>query len=174
MNKLVFAAFMVAAFVALAIGGVACGDDDGDVTVEEYMKNAEQLDQEHEAAAGPIRAELDAAMADLQPDDLMPSEVAGVLTRLFDQEDEFASKIEDLDTPDEAKAIRDEVVAALQAEVTYGRDVIAGMTDATTLADLQVKFEGEDGAQIEERRSNACLSLQQLADDNNVDVDMTC
>ena len=64
---------MVAAFVALAIGGVACGDDDGDVTVEEYMKNAEHLDQEHEAAADPIRAELDAAMADLQPADLMPS-----------------------------------------------------------------------------------------------------
>ena len=113
-------------------------------------------------------------MADLAPENKLPPSVSELLTKLFDQEGNFATKIEKLDAPDDAKATRDEAVAALRAEVAFGRSIVDGITGGTTLADLNGKFEGDAGSQIDERRSKACLGMQKLADDNGIKVDMTC
>jgi hypothetical protein len=138
------------------------------------MKSAEHLDQEHETKAEPLRTQLDATIGSLQPGDKVPSEAVGILTGLFSEEATFADNIEKLDAPDQAQDIQKEAVAALRAEVVYGRGVVAAITADTTFGEVNDKFENDQGGQVNQRRTDACLSLQHLADNNNIAVDMTC
>jgi hypothetical protein len=172
MNRINALGIIVGLAISLVAGGVACGGSGP--TLSEYMKSAERLDQEHETKAEPLRTNLDTILGNLQPDDKVPSEAVGILTSLFNEEADFADNIQKLDAPKEAQDIQNEAVAALQAEVVYGRSVVAGITADTTFGEINDKFENDQGAQVNQRRTDACLSLQHLADNNNIAVDMTC
>lgn len=165
---------MVAALAAVvAVLAVACGGDDG-VTVEEFVKKVYELDVKHEMVADPLRTELNAALADRAPEDKLPGGLKVTLAKLFDEEDRFASQIGALDPSGAGKDIQKETVAALRAEAKYGRELVDSLGENTTVGDIDSAFESAEAVQVDTRRSNACMSLQKLADDNGIDVDMTC
>ena len=163
----------VAASTLLAVLAIGCGGSKSQ-SVETYMKNAERLDQQHEAVANPLRGDLDTMTADLTDEDAVPPAVASTFGKLFDQEDEFAVAIEKLKPPKEARDIQTEAVSALRAEAAFGRNIVAKVTPTTTLGDVTAMIESDEGATVQERRHNACVALQKLADDRNIKVDMTC
>jgi hypothetical protein len=165
---------MVAALAAaVVVLAVACGGDDG-ATVDQFVNKVYEIDKAHEVIAEPLRAELGAHLEGVVPDQTLPAGTTDVFTKIFDEETDFADKVEAVNAPKEHLALRDEVVASMRAEVAYGRGVLATFNDETTVGDFEKAFEGDEATAIEERRSNGCLSLQKLADDNGIVVDMTC
>ena len=165
---------LIAAFaVALAALTIGCGGDDKP-TLDEFIRKGYELDTQHEKTAVPLRNELDAALADLAAGDNLSGGVKDTLTKLFDEEDHFANQIEALDAPEAGKDIQKEAVASLRAEVIYGRKVVDSIRENTTFGDVSGAFENDEAVAIQTRRESACKSIQKLADDNNIDVDMSC
>jgi hypothetical protein len=171
--KILHVGMVAALAVAIAALAVACGGDDG-ATVEEFVNKVYEIDKAHEAIAEPLRAELGENLEGVAPDQTMPAGTLDVFARIFDEEADFADKVEAVDASKEYGSQRNEVVASMRAEVAYGRGVLATFTDETTVGDFVTAFEGDQATVIEERRSNGCLGLQKLADDNGIKVDMTC
>jgi len=171
--KILQVGIVVALAAAVAVLAVACDGSDG-VTVEEFVNKVYQIDKAHEVTAEPLRAELGGNLEGLAPDQALPANTIDIFTKIFDEESDFADKIKAVDTPKEYRAQADEVVASMRAEVAFGRDILATFTDDTTVGDFMTAFEGDEARVIEERRSNGCLGLQKLADDNGIVVDMTC
>ena len=62
----------------------------------------------------------------------------------------------------------------MTAEAEWGRKAVGAIGGNATMADLSAAFENDQSAAVQSRRTNACKSLQKLADDNGVKVDMTC
>ena len=82
--------------------------------------------------------------------------------------------MESLAAPEEAQAIQAEAVASLTAEAEWGHKAVGAVGRNPTVTDLNAAFENDESAAVESRRHNACTSLQKLADDNSIDVDMSC
>jgi hypothetical protein len=162
---------LATAITALAsITAIGCGGT-SEPTPEQFIKQAEKVDQQHEAIAQPLWDQLDADTADLTPDQQIPSNVRDTLDKLFRQEDDFADAVAKLDAPESAKAMQQEAVAALHDEAAVGRKI---MTSSTTFGDVMSAFEGDEAVKAQVRRHAACESAQKYADDNGVTVDMTC
>jgi hypothetical protein len=150
----------------------ACGGGKKGLTLDAYFQRIVKLDQDHEAVAEPLRKNFDTASSGLQDANLVPADLKQTLTQLFDNEEAFATKLEKIDPPAAAKATHEEAVAALKAEVDQGRSITAGISGATaTMADMNAAF-GSD--EVGKRRTNACLALQKLAQDNDISADLTC
>jgi hypothetical protein len=162
---------MVTALVAVL--AIACGGGD-EATLDEFVRNVYEIDVQHEKTADPLRTELNVALADLAPEDKLPGGLKETLAKLFDEEDRFANQIEALDAPEAGKDIQKETVAALRAEAKYGRELVDSLGENTTVGDINSAFESAEGVEVDTRRSSACMSLQKLADDNGIDVDMSC
>jgi hypothetical protein len=173
-HTLQLTAVLAASIVFLAAAGSACGGDD-EPTIEEFITQAHQLDQNHEQAANPIREKLEASIANIGPADPLPSSVKDDLLALFAEEDRFADDIEEMEAPEAGKQIQADAIVALRAEAAFGRTFAESITPQTTFAEVNAAlFESDEATQLMARRSNACSSMQKLANDHRVDVDMTC
>jgi hypothetical protein len=159
--------------VAVAILAIGCGGK-SNTTVAEFVNKGYELDVQHEKTAAPLRDQLDAATSSLAPTDKLPAGVADTFAKLFDEEDRFAAAIGGIRAPREATAIQTEAVAALKADVAYGRKVIGALGAGATAGDLNTGFESDEGVAVQTRREHACKAMQKLADDNGIKVDMTC
>jgi hypothetical protein len=157
----------------LAVFAAACGDD-SEPTPEAFIREAERLDEAHEAVASPLREQLDAAVADLAPDAPVPVEAKTIFIQLADEEDAFADAIDDLDVPESFEASRDKAVVALRAEATFGRELMAGVDTNTTIADIGTALSSDKAARIMQARTDACVSIQNYANANEVQADFTC
>jgi hypothetical protein len=160
--------FALAAFV------VACNSSSGTLSLDEFIRQALQADQNHEAHAVPLRNQLDAILGGLGDDAVVPAEAKTTLAALYAEERDFASAMAGLDAPSKSKDVQAEAVSSLQAEVDFGEGIIAQVGAETTLAEFGALFETDEGVQIEKRRTAACEALQQLATDNGITADFTC
>jgi hypothetical protein len=171
--KTLHPALITGAVLAVAVLATGCGRK-STMSIEQFVNKGYELDVQHEKTAAPLRDQLDAATATLAPTDRLPAVVTDALTKLFDEEDRFADAIGGISAPKEAKAIQTEAVAALKADVAYGRKVIGTLGPEATLGDFGTAFESDGAVAAQTRRENACKSMQKLADDNGIKVDMTC
>lgn len=164
---------LLIAFGAIA---VACGDDGGGggLTLEEYFQRAVELDQEHEAVAEPQRAILDQSLQGLADEAALPAGAREALKELHAEEINFAEALSGLQPAAEAEDAHREAIDALQAEAVVFGEIVDQLNETTTLAQLNELFESEEAVQAEERRTSACLALQQLASDNNAEAALTC
>lgn len=159
--------------VAVAVLAISCGGKNN-MTVAEFVKKGYELDIQHEKTAEPLRNQLDGAIANLGPTDKLPAGVTDTLTKLFDEESRFAAEIKSIAAPKEARDIQAEAVASLTAEVEYGRKVVGAIGRNATVGDIGTAFENDQAVAVQTRRENACKSMQKLADDNGIKVNMTC
>jgi hypothetical protein len=163
----------VVAVAVLTAFAVACTDDD-EPSVEDFIRDAEAADKQHEAAAEPLREELDGLAGSLTPQQAVPQEARDLFRQLFEEEARFASSIEELDVPDDYEDLRIDAVEALRAESEYGLAMISGLPQGATVGQLMAHFESDELAALEVRRSEACTSMQQLANDQGIAADFTC
>jgi hypothetical protein len=155
--------------LAGAAGVSACSDDDGggnELTLEEYFEKLE-------AASDTFTEETDAIAEDLSDTEDL-DEIRDGFGKLPALVDDFVGEMEDLNPPEEAQDAHD---AAVEAGGEF-RDAVDGvleeLEDVDAVEELSEVLDGDEVTSADEAFSAACRDLQDLADDNDIDVNLDC
>lgn len=164
----------------LMLGFAACGGgDDGDaLSVEAYLGEMERLDNEAEAQQAALQQQFDAAtVGDSGTDTLSDAYLAAFeayYVGLHQAGKDFVNAVDDLQPPDDAQDVHDEYVAAYDDILTQLNAVIDQIPSLVTSGERDALLSSPDLEAAFARGNAACADLQQLATDNNVDVDFGC
>jgi len=146
-----------------------CNDDGGGtLTLEEYFEKIDGLDQAQVEQSDAIEAELDALGEDATPD-----QVADSFQEQVDLLGDFVADLDDIDPPAEVEETHNEAVRALDAAQEEFGELITAFREAETVEEGFAAFDEGDFTEIE-KADAACLDLEQIAADNNIEVDLDC
>jgi hypothetical protein len=157
----------------------ACGGGGGDaLSLDEYLSEMERLDNEAEARQATLQQQFESATVGESGSgaltDVYKEALETYYVGLVDAGKDFINAVDDLEPPDEAQDVHDEYVAAYDELLVQLNTVIDGVPDLTTGGDRDALLSNPDLDAAFERGNAACAGLQQLATDNNVDVDFGC
>ena len=158
-------------FLAFGAIAAACGGD-GALSIEEYFQQLDELDDEQAMR----ESELEAQLGDFEA--LEEAEALARIRDLFPQFvtsfEDFVDGLADLDPPEEAADLHEEAVSAGREVVRLFGEAADEVENAQSLDDFFSLFEsGELNAAIE-RFDQACFDLQEVADENDIVVDLSC
>ena len=88
---------------------------------------------------------------------------------------EITDDIDALDPPDEASALHDDYVEALRGITEFANDYkdrVEGADSQQALAEVLLGDNEDDS--INENIDATCIALQELADENQIEVDLEC
>jgi hypothetical protein len=178
----ILAAISLVCLFALA----ACGDDDdgpGDVgssggamTLQEYFDELDVIFARADAATDAAEEQLDEDSGNAQE---FADEVDAVeifLDEVITAFDDAIADMEELDPPGEVTEAHDDFLDAASAAADgAGRflDELEGVDDRSEADELVSEFDSEVTALIR-GADEACLDLQVVANQNDIDVDLNC
>ena len=161
----------------LAFGAIAaaCGGG-GDLTLEEYFQRYEALgndsDEQIEVAEEAFQDELDGVDS--------VEDVAAVFGGFLDETRtifaDFRDSLNDIDSPAEVEELHGRAVEILDegVEALGGvRDRLEDVVSEDDLLELLSQLR-EEFTEIGGRGEEICPSLQEIADENQIDVDLEC
>lgn len=170
---------MALALGAAIFGIASCGGDDGNdssgsgqLTLAEYFAAYQDLTQGAEEQFDSIAPDIDGAGASL---DEQKSSLVTFLEDLRDIAHDLLAELDDLDPPDEVQTLHEDSLAAGDDLVEGIDSVIAEVEDFGSLTDiLDFDFNATAFTSAGERLDELCAELQKLADDEGIDVDLSC
>ncbi len=163
-NVIVRIGIAFAAGLALIAGATACGGSDGESSLENYLQDVEKLSDDLGKDGSAIEDDID--FED-------PDSIRDGFGKFRDAADDFVRKIDGWDPPAEAQDAHEAVVDAGRETVSAIEEFIddlEGVDSAEELASLSDAGLGE----ASERFVAACVRLQEVADDNEIDVALQC
>jgi alkanesulfonate monooxygenase SsuD/methylene tetrahydromethanopterin reductase-like flavin-dependent oxidoreductase (luciferase family) len=159
----------IATVLALAVAAPACGG----LTVEEYFDELRRFRAEFQARGDELTANM---QADVQA---APSQEAAVeLLRGFFEDlsgvlQDGIDELSALDPPSEVSDAHDQYVAALE-KTRDQIDNILGEFDQMTPEEMGNVFSSPEFTDIQAEAQEACRSLQGVADDQGIAIDLEC
>jgi hypothetical protein len=164
------------ASILLGAFAVSCGDGEEKepLTLAAYVQTFVSLDQTHEGRAAPLRQQLDAEFGGLPESAVVPAEVINSFRQLADEDARFTAEIADLDAPPEATEVHDEAVSALEADSAAVQDALDQVSETTTVAEFNALLTTQDVVDAGQRRREACVAVQEFANEQGVSVDLGC
>ncbi|HLB62680.1 MAG TPA: hypothetical protein VJN50_08130 [Actinomycetota bacterium] len=160
---------VLAAVLALAIAAPACGG----ITVEEYFAELQRFRVDFKARGDELTAtmqsDVQAATSEDAAIELLRAFFQDLSTVLGDAIDDLSS----LDPPSEVKDAHDQYVATLEKT----QDEIDGILedfDQLTPEEIGNVFASPEFTDIQSQAQEACRSLQAVADDNAIEIDLEC
>lgn len=164
--RLLLAATALVGFGAFASG---CNDDGGGtLTLEEYFEKVAKLDDEQTRKSD----EIDAEIQDLG-EDPSPDQVADSFQEQIDLLDGFRADLDDINPPSEVEDAHNEVVRALDAAGEQFGELVTEFREAESVEAAFGAFDDSDFSELE-KAMVACRELEQIAADNNIEVDFDC
>jgi hypothetical protein len=146
----------------------------GTLTIEEYFQRLQALND----AADERSEELENAF---NADFLAAGSEEGVLqafenffTDSLPIFEDFVDGMEDLDPPAAVEDAHNESVEGSAELLAVVRSVLDRLDDVDSTASLEDLFEEEGFYAARERLDTACVALQDIADENEIDVDLDC
>lgn len=173
MSRLPVLSFVVALAVVVAALAAACGDNGGSkLTLEEYFQRIESIiDDLDEGLTLAAPVEVDSEDDRIE----VTREFYRAVAALWSDSQEAFHEI---DPPTEIVSAHEEAVAARDVRAMTLQDLAEQLESGDSVAELEAVFAqlGEDDAfhAAAERSKQACLTLQKLAADNGIDVDLKC
>jgi hypothetical protein len=153
--------------VAAALLGWACSDNGGnELSLEEYF---EQLDD----AENKFTDDSDASFENV-PDEPEISEVQDALREFTNVLQDFVGDLEDLNPPEQAQAAHDDAIDAAEEVIDVYENLIDEADDLETVDELFESTQGEAATEALDRLTTACLDLQDVANENELDFDLNC
>lgn len=171
------AGVLVGALSLLLVANSACGGGGSELSLEEYFQEmgaiAQELDEKQSDLAERYDEDVNAAADE--------EEVLQLTAQFFEdgagQTRAALDKVKKLNSPSEVREAHKEFVAAGEALVALFPDVIRRARDAKSAKDIEALVDELGGPPFSDagnRSDEACLALQEIADENNIDVDLTC
>ena len=161
-------AFVLIAVSLLAFGSfaAACGDNDEARSIEEYFERLDELGAQFEAGLQEVDAPTDGEVSL----NVIQKNLANTLVLYAS----FVDGVSDLAPPDEFKGQHDELVGAMRAFDVACSEYADDISNVVSLEELQALATDEELAAAGARSEQACLVMEQLAADNDVEVDLNC
>ena len=157
-------AALAVALVGAAAFGFACSDDGGSLTLDDYFSKLQKLDDQFEEDS----AKLDAAFESEDLDEIKSAFESGT-----ESAGDFVDDLDALEAPDEAKEIHEEAVAAGNELVDALKDMNDAIQDADS-PDALATIDFDPVGTASERFNGACLDLEALAADKDIELDLNC
>ena len=156
----------------LAVGTLAgaCDGDDG-LTLEEYFQQVETLDEELDERVEALEFTEEFASEEEDTLAFQGYFAAGVPILA-----EFVDALDDLDPPAEIEDAHEEVVDSGRDFVTEYEELVNELlADAGPSSALSLRaFDNPEYEAASDRFLHACFALQDIADANGIEVDLTC
>jgi len=157
---------------------VACNGDGngGTMSVEDYFREVERIDQRSEERSAELEQELDDFAADLQqPDEEARDAIADIFDQLVGVFEEFVTDFEGLDPPEEAEDAHAEAVEALNDAVDEFHAFVDRLRAAEPEDVESVFTENISGLEdANERANRACIEIEELAAELDVEIELNC
>jgi hypothetical protein len=157
-------------FITAACGG---GGDDPQ-TLEEYLGLYEAADNRAEQASDQLDTQYAAVLSQTQLTDDNRPDVQAYFQELGEVGQTYVDEISDLNPPEEAEDLHEASVESYQHVLDLYDDAQADIGQVTSIGGLQALFDTPEINDALEAANEDCRELQQLATDNNVDVDLEC
>ena len=163
---------------------VACGDDDGGgdptgssdgAVVSEYFADLQRIFDDADEAT----AEAEATLNEVPADATLDVRLAALDTYLDEIDAIFNDAIrqlEDLDVPAAAAEHHQDFIDGVSGSVAAGEDLRNDLTDITTdeeLDDRLAEFDSDIDTAVDKADAD-CQGLQEIADTENVGIDLNC
>lgn len=169
MNRIIRIAAVAAVALAATVAW-ACSDDDGgsSLTLEEYFAQVDAIDDE-------TSAEIDAAFEGIT-DEGDVQQYKDAFKVLGPALEGAAEDLEAIDPPAEAEEEHDALVVELNNWADTATEIADGIDDidASTPEEFFAAIEEQGFTEANESFSTACLALQQVGADNDIEVDLGC
>jgi hypothetical protein len=168
-RKLIFGFISLFALAA----AVSCGGSDA-LTLEEYFEELEQIDADFEERSEDIDTEFEDVTSDPSADldDDQRDEIVDLLERTQDAIQTFADDIDGLNPPEEVEDLHEEAVSLFNDIADTFDGLIADAEDADTIEDVFAGFEDLEADFAD--ADDLCLEFEEVAADNDIDVDLNC
>ena len=168
-------ALPVILLAVVAVAGACKGG--GALSLEEYFKRLDEIDNRSAERSDALQDQLnlisDATAQDQDRIDAAQSAFPEFVSIL----DEFLTDLDKLEPPKEARENHQEAVDAAKAVFTFFDDISADVAGAESLAELDQALSvlnSSEASAANQGLTDACLTLQRQADDNNIDVNLEC
>jgi hypothetical protein len=169
--------FVTLAWTSLAAG---CGgdgsDDDGPMTLEAYFDRIAEIREESREQADEIVAEMDSRAQDAEGTEGSIPVLEDGLRQFEELASSVVTDLNDITPPQEAQAAHASVTAAFETGAVAIGDAQDALGDVDSEDELQA-FTAEvdqEFADLTASADAACLELQAVADDNGIDVELSC
>jgi hypothetical protein len=177
-NRRRFGILAAVALVGLGWAAAACngggGGDGGPLSLADYFTEYEKIDNKAEDATADLEREFDASLSATTIDDTVRFDLQEFYNRQIDIRQTYVDDVSDLVPPEEARAAHDASVTTYQAVLDAFTGIIDDLGQAQTTDDLEVIFTNEAVTSAVQAANKACIDLQQIADNNNINVNLEC
>ena len=174
---LAFIAALLLAFgaIAAACGGGGSSAGGGEpLTLEEYFQRFEEAGSEHERRSNDLESnnvrDLTASSSESDSVQAMRVFLLGTIDSYERYEDEFR----DLAVPDNARDAHDEFLDGLAQVRKDTANFLEQLDGVDTMAEFLAISDAVELPPVSERLEGVCSSLQQVANEGGVDVDLGC
>ncbi len=162
------ALFLIAAALLALVA--ACGGGGGqELTLEEYFEQVEALDEELDERAEAL--EFTEEFASEEEDALAFQDYFAAVIPILA---EFVDAIDDLGPPAEIEDAHEEVVDSGRDFVADAEELTNELADVGSSSELEEVFDDPEYEAASDRFLQACFALQDIADANGIDVELTC
>ncbi len=168
---------VTALLAAVASFATACGGGGGDeLTLDEYFQQLQAIGDDLEEQGNALEAEIEGAFTAETSAEEAIAALEAFLTEGVEVFQEALAEIEDMNPPSEAKDAHDRFVESARTRVDLIENLAESVGEAETLEDLQQVITDLADVQLEEetRLQEACHSLEQIASDKGLQLDLNC
>ena len=172
--RLFVSLFVGTLLLALSAVVAACGGGGGgggELTLEEYFQRLEAVSSAYEQR-GDALFENFGEEFDTEEDQVRA-------TQEFWKEflvllEEFIGDLDDVNPPSEAEAAHEDSVDAGGEMLEAFQELVDQVAQAETLEELAERFDDVEFEESSDRFGQACVALEAIADENDIDVDLDC
>ena len=165
---LAFIAVLLLAFGAIA---AACGGGGEPLTLEEYFQRLDEIfegaDERFEALGDQCEELAESEEAEIEAARCFFDSSVQVLNHVQDETD-------DLDPPAEAAVAHEELVTAGADLEQLGEEFSERFADIESMAELEELAEAPELESAGERFERTCFDLEEIARENDIEVDLRC
>ena len=164
-------AFIAALLLAFGAIAVACGGGGEPLALDEYFQRLAKVfadaDERFEALTDQCAEDFESEEAEIEATRCFFDASVLVFRDALDETD-------DLDPPAEAEAAHEELVNAGADLAQFIGEFGEQLADTESASELEELFGEESFVDIGERYEEACLDLEEIARENDIDVDLDC
>lgn len=155
----------------LTLAATACGG--GGSTLQEYFDELHGIQTSFEQKGKDLQAELQTKLQGVTTQAEALPLFKGFLEDSLTAADGLVADLDAIDPPSEVQSQHQDLVDAAKAIRGGLSDVIDRFDEFASIDEIS-QFFTTDLADIEQQGTDACNSLQTVADDNDVNVDLSC
>jgi hypothetical protein len=168
MNMRIATVVFACAAIFFAVAAAGCNDEGESATIEEYFQELDGVDDQFESDTN----DIDNRGQQLEDEDV--DGATDLFEELIDVIEAFVDKLRDLDPPEEAEEAHDQAVENFEEAADEFRERLDAARDANSVEGFLESVFGTEQSDAIDAATEACLDLERIAADNDIDVDLDC